>query len=258
MGLINYLIVAIDNTGYRGWIYQGWIVVAYLVVAAFNLFWRRHYGYKWFRTLLITLAFLLSFELLYLLLGWALNGFHEFGYREFVTGYAFVPILAMGIGRVFKDNWRKLLDFMTPGFSLALATIKISCCIAGCCFGFPFAHGMWNPIFKQNLFPIQLVEMALGLLFVYILMYIARKKEYDATGTLYAWFMILYGTARFFTEFAHVNIKLVLGISIFGFWALATAIVGAVWLILDNRKQRQIAEAETEVETETEAEEAQD
>ena len=256
MGLINYLILAIDHTGYRGWIFQGWIVVAYIVVAAFNLFWRRHYGYKWFRTLLITLAFLLSFELLYLFLGWALLGFTDFGFRDFVTGCAFVPLLAIGIGRLFKDDWRKLLDFITPGFSLALATIKVSCCFAGCCFGPPYTYGMWNPIFKQNLFPIQLVEMAMGLVFLVILMNIAKKREYHVDGTLYAWFMVFYGVGRFFTEFIHVNVKLVLGISVFGFWALATLLVGIIWLIADRRRVRKLAEAETE--TEIEAEETQD
>ena len=255
MGLINYLIVAIDNTGYRGWIYQGWIVVVYIVVAVFNLFWRRHYGYKWFRTLLITLAHLLSFDLFLMFVGWALTGFDTFGVKDYVAGCLFVPLFAMLFGKVFKDDWRKMLDFMTPGYMLALVIIKISCCFAGCCFSFPMAHGMWNPIFEQYLFPLQIVEGVVALLLTCVLMHIAKKQEYRVTGRMYAWLLILYGSTRFFLEFARVNVKVAAGISVYGFWALATLLVGIIWLIADRRRVRKLAEAETE--TETEAEETQ-
>lgn len=256
MGLVNYLIMAIDNTGYRGWIYQGWIVIVYIVVAIFNLFWRRHYGYKWFRTLLITLACLLSFDLFLMLVGWALTGFVTFGVKDYVAGCLFVPLLVMAFGKVFRDDWRKMLDFMTPGYMLALVIIKISCCFAGCCFSFPMAHGMWNPIFEQYLFPLQIVEGAVALLLTFVLMYIAKKRDYRVTGNLYAWLLILYGGTRFFLEFARVNVKVVAGISVYGFWALLTLLVGIIWLIADRRRTRTLAEAETEVETE--AEETQD
>lgn len=256
MGLINYLIVAIDHTGYRGWIYQGWIVIVYIVVAVFNLFWRRHYGYKWFRTLLITLAHLLSFDLFLMFVGWALTGFDTFGVKDYVAGCLFVPLFAMLFGKVFKDDWRKMLDFMTPGYMLALVIIKISCCFAGCCFSFPMAHGMWNPIFKEYLFPLQIVEGVVALLLTFVLMHIARRQEFKVTGRLYAWLLILYGSTRFFLEFARLNVKIVGGISLYGFWAIATVLVGVIWLIADNRRVRKLAgdtaaeESETPEETE--------
>lgn len=256
MGLINYLIVAIDHTGYRGWIYQGWIVIVYIVVAVFNLFWRRHYGYKWFRTLLITLAHLLSFDLFLMFVGWALTGFDTFGVKDYVAGCLFVPLFAMLFGKVFKDDWRKMLDFMTPGYMLALVIIKISCCFAGCCFSFPMAHGMWNPIFKEYLFPLQIVEGVVALLLTFVLMHIARRQEFKVTGRLYAWLLVLYGSTRFFLEFARLNVKIVGGISLYGFWAIATVLVGVIWLIADNRRVRKLAgdtaaeESETSEETE--------
>lgn len=250
MGLINYLIMAIDDTGYRGWIYQGWIVVVYIVVAVFNLFWRRHYDYKWFRTLLITLACLLSFDLLLMLVGWALTGFDTFGMKDYVAGCLFVPLLVMAFSKVFKDDWRRMLDFMTPGYMLALVMIKISCCFAGCCFSFPMAHGMWNPIFEQYLFPLQIVEGVVALLLTVVLMHIAKKRDYRVTGNLYAWLLILYGGTRFFLEFARVNVKVVAGISVYGFWALLTLLVGIIWLIADRRRVRKLAEADTETNAE--------
>lgn len=250
MGLINYLIMAIDDTGYRGWIYQGWIVVVYIVVAVFNLFWRRHYDYKWFRTLLITLACLLSFDLLLMLVGWALTGFDTFGMKDYVAGCLFVPLLVMAFSKVFKDDWRRMLDFMTPGYMLALVMIKISCCFAGCCFSFPMAHGMWNPIFEQYLFPLQIVEGVVALLLTVVLMHIAKKRDHRVTGNLYAWLLILYGGTRFFLEFARVNVKVVAGISVYGFWALLTLLVGIIWLIADRRRVRKLAEADTETNAE--------
>lgn len=243
MDLINHAIMAIDNTGYRGWIYQGWIVVVYIVVAAFNLFWRRHYGYKWFRTLLITLAFLLSFLLSLMLIGWAMTGI--FGPKDYVTGIVFVPLLALLFGKVFQDDWKKMLDFMTPGYALALVIFKISCCFGGCCFGYPMAHGMWNPDFKQTFFPIQIVVGLAALIITFILVFIARRQNYQSNGRLYPWFLILYGVARFGLEFAHMNFKMVLGLSVYSFWALLAVLIGVIWLLADNRRVRKLAE-ETE------------
>lgn len=231
MDIINYGIMAIDRTGYRGWIYQGWIVIVYIAVAVFNLFWRRHYGYKWFRTLLITLAHLLSFDAVLMLVGWALTQFVTFGTKDFVAGCQLVPLLAMLFGKVFKDDWRKMLDFMTPGYALALVMVKISCCFAGCCFGYPMKHGMWNPIFHEYLFPAPILEGAVGLIIFFVMIHLAKKQEFQSGGRLYAYFLLYYGIARFFLEFTRVNYKMVAGISAFGFLALLAALIGAVWLI---------------------------
>jgi len=258
VGLINYLIMAIDHTGYRGWIYQAWIVVVYIVVGIFCLFWRKHYGYKWFRSLLIPLFLLLSLNILILLIGWALTGFTLFGVKNIVVGFPFVPFLAMGFAKLMKDDWKRMLDYMSPVFPMTQVVAKISCCFAGCCFGYPMAHGMWNPIFKQYLFPVQIVEGVVALIITFIMTHIARRQEYRVTGRMYPIFLILFGGTRFFLEFLRLNVKMFWGLSMLSLWALLGVVIGAVWLILDNRKQRQLAEAETEAEADTEAEETQD
>lgn len=241
LALINHGIKALYDTGLSGLIYQAWIVVAYVVVAVFCLFYRRHYGYGWFRALLIPLLLLLSLDIFILLAGWAMTGFIMFGQKDFVVGCSFVPLMAMGFGRMLKDDWRRMLDFMTPGFPLALAVVKISCCFAGCCFGHPVQHGLYNPIFGQELFPTQILEGITALLISVICTFIAKKEAYHVTGRMYPIFLILFGGTRFFLEFLRLNIKMFWGMSVFSLWALLMVAVGVVWLMLDagkNKKDR--------------------
>lgn len=238
LALINQGIIALHDTGLSGIIYQAWIVVVYIVVAVFCLFYRRHYGYDWFRALLIPLLFLLSLDIFILLVGWALTGFTTFGQKDFVYGCCFVPLMAIGFGRLMKDDWRRMLDFMTPGFPLALAVVKISCCFVGCCFGYPVKHGLYNPIFEQELFPVQIMEGIVALIVCFICAFIAKREAYRVTGRMYPIFLILFGGSRFFLEFLRLNIKLFWGISFLALWALLMVAVGVVWLVLDARRER--------------------
>lgn len=239
LALINHGIKALYDTGLSGLIYQAWIVVVYAVVAVFCLFYRRHYGYGWFRALLIPLLLLLSLNIFILLAGWALTGFTFFGQKNIVIGYSFVPLMAIGFGRIMKDDWRRMLDFMTPGFPLTQVVAKISCCFAGCCFGYLVKHGLYNPIFGQELFPVQILEGIVALIVFFVCVFVAKKEDYRVTGRMYPIFLILFGGTRFFLEFLRLNIKVFWGISFLALWALLMVAVGVVWLVLDVRKERE-------------------
>lgn len=234
---LNRAIMAVHDAGLSGILYQAWIVVVYIVVAAFCLVWRRHYGYGWFRALLIPWLFLIALNVFILLAGWALTGFTFFGMKNIVVGYPFVPLMAMGLARLLKDDWRRLLDFMTPAFPLTQVVAKISCCFAGCCFGYPMAHGLWNPIFEQELFPVQLLEGIVALIVTLLCIRAARKENYRVTGRMYPRFLILFGGTRFFLEFLRLNHKVFWGVSDLALWALAMVVIGAVWLLRTGQKK---------------------
>lgn len=147
--------------------------------------------------------------------------------------------MAMGYARLLKDDWRRMLDFMTPAFPLTQAVAKISCCFVGCCFGYPAEHGIWNPIFSETLFPVQLLEAAVALAVCIACVMIAKKQDHRVTGRMYPVFLILFGGTRFFLEFLRLNPKRLWGISDLALWALLMVLVGTVWLLRGrNRKRR--------------------
>ena len=234
---LNRAIMALSETGLTGILYQAWIVAVYLVVAAFCLVYRRHYGYGWFRSLLIPLVVLLSLNIFLLLIGWARSGFTLFGTKNIELGYPFVPLMVIGAARLMKDDWRRMLDFMTPGLSLTLTMVKISCCFVGCCFSFPVEHGLWNPIFETELFPLQIVEGILALVLCVVCVLIAKKQDYRVTGRIYPIFLILFGSIRFFLDILRVNPKRFWFVSDLAIAALVMVIIGVVWLIVDKKKR---------------------
>lgn len=238
MELLNRAIVAVHDAGLSELLYQAWIIVVYLVVAVFCFFWRRHYGYDWLRALFIPLVLLLGLNFLILLLGWAFTGFTQFGNKNIVIGYPFVPLLTMALARLMRDDWRRMMDFMTPAFPLTQVVAKISCCFAGCCFGFPMEHGLWNPVFGMTLFPVQLLESLVALIVTCLCVLLARRTNYRADGRMYPAFLILFGSTRFFLEFLRVNIKVFWLVSELALWALVMVIAGAVWLARKKGNRR--------------------
>lgn len=235
---LNRVIMALHDSGLSGILYQVWIVPIYVVVAAFCLVYRRHYGYGWFRSLVIPLMFLLSLNIFILLMGWALTGFTFFGQKNIVVGYPFVPLMAVGFARLLKDDWRRMLDFMTPGLPLTQVVAKISCCFVGCCFGYPMERGIWNPIFEQTLFPVQILEGLVALGVCVACAAVAKKQDYRVTGRTYPVFLILFGGTRFFLEFLRLNPKRFWGISNLALWALLMVVVGTIWFIPDAKRMR--------------------
>ena len=235
---LNRAIMAVHDAGLSTIFYHAWIVVVYIAVAAICLFWRRHYGYGWFRSLLIPLVLLIAFYLCVLLMGWVRSGFTFLGSKNAELGYPLVPLMVMALARLMKDDWRRMLDFMTPGYALLLAVFKVSCCFAGCCFGYPTAHGLWNPIFEQTLFPVQIVEGIASLILCIVCCRAAKKHEYRVTGRLYPLFLVLFGAFRFFADFLRLSPTLFWGLSDLALVALAMVVIGAVWLIADRRNAR--------------------
>jgi prolipoprotein diacylglyceryltransferase len=98
-------------------------------------------------------------------------------------------------------------------------------------------NGIYNSYLQEYLFPVQLLEAVLSFAFVFVLLRRAKKRNYVADGTGFRWMLILYGTARFFTEFLHDNPKIALGCSFMSFYALAMVISGVLGIIRIRTKK---------------------
>ena len=153
-------------------------------------------------------------------------------------------------GRIHKINavyYIKKVIFLCP---FAHAFGRIGCFNAGCCYGIPY-HGPGAVVFPEDsfaipgieLFPVQLLEMATLFLISLILGILTLRFHSDNTVE---WYLILYGTDRFFLEFLRYDA----GRGIYGpfstsQWISIVAIAGAVfWLIRKRRMKRKAAEVD--------------
>lgn len=225
----NKLIMMAENAGLSATVYEAWNIVNLTVVAVFCLIYRKRYGFNRVQALLIPVLEYLFGYLFILLLGWAAMGFRYFGTNNIVKGFCFFPLIGVLVARWFKVDWKRMMDYCAPGFPLLQCVAHIACNFAGCCCGYPMEHGVWNPVWNQYLFPIQLLESLVSLLIFIACLIYARKQKYSGSGKVYPFFLITFGATRFCLEFLRCNTKLFWGISDLALWALLMVIVGIVW-----------------------------
>ncbi len=127
-------------------------------------------------------------------------------------GFVFYGSLIGGIAGVLlyvrkhKKNFFALTDLFVPSLALAQAVGRVGCHLAGCCYGCE-TNGALHVIFPEGsgapagvpLVPTQLLESAFLLLLAVLLVYLVTRKK--PSGTVLAWYCILYGVWRFFIEF---------------------------------------------------------
>ncbi len=140
----------------------------------------------------------------------------------------------------------KTLDLMVPFLALGIGLGRVSCLMAGCCYGSPYEgplalHFPDHPYCEApagvGLFPIQIVSMINGVALFFLLLFFLRRRRFD--GQIVALFTILYGVARGLIEIYR-------GDAIRGLWlggSVSTsqiiaiiAVVFGAWLYYAKRK----------------------
>ena len=233
---LNNLIKLAENAGMSQFVYEAWNVVNIAVVSIFCLIYRKHYDIKRSHAVLVPILMYLVGDAFILLLGWIAMGFQYFGSNNIVKGFSFFPLVGLLAAKIFKIEWKRLMDFCAPAFPLLQFTAHIACNFAGCCCGYPMEGGVWNPIWNKYLFPTQLLESLVSLLIFIACLIYAKKQNYEVTGKVYPFFLVTFGVTRFFLEFLRCNEKLFWGISELALWALLMVIVGTVWFIKAGKK----------------------
>lgn len=133
------------------------------------------------------------------------------------------PLMVFGICLLLKIDPLAQLDLITPAYPLALIFVKIACYFAGCCSGFPWKHGFYNPISRQIEFPSQLLESAVALqLFVFLLCFKHKMKK----GTVFPVYLIVYSALRFFTEFTRWEPSVFIGLKMYQLLCIAGVVIG--------------------------------
>lgn len=218
-------------------LYFSFHAVAVIALLVLLLSVCKHYGISPLKTAVGAASLSAAAYLWMMVLWWAATGFRVFGGQNFVRVFVWVPLFTVLVAKLLKVDWRSLCDMVAPCLTLAFGIGHIACIFAGCCYGFESPHGVYNAVYHKYLFPVQLWEAGTALAITAFLLYIMKRRNYKTNGWLYPIMLVLFGSTRFFWEFFRNNEKIIGQVSELALWALASFVVGAVWLIVLKAKE---------------------
>lgn len=215
-------------------IYYSFHVLGFLIVAVYMLLFAKKYSFKKYQGLVLTTLCYITMYLVMLSLFYIITG--KFGGQNIVRVFPIFPLIAYLFAKSLNMNTDKAFDLLAPAPCIVQGISHIGCIFAGCCESFlETDFGIYNPIHKTKLFPIQLFESATALIIAGILIFIAIKKKYQTNGMLMPYMLIMFGSTRFLWEFLRDNDKLFWEISGLALWALGSVIVGIIIIIFKKR-----------------------
>lgn len=147
-----------------------------------------------------------------------------------MRAWVFGPLYFYACSLLFRIDFKRLSDAMTPCFMLGFGFAHLGCMFAGCCHGYPYGGfgAIYNPVMKCYAFPVQLLESIGGFVLFAIFVIHAVKTGFRITGRQYPVMLMCY-TGRFFFEFLRDNEKLFGGVSSLSLHALFGGLVGVIW-----------------------------
>lgn len=147
----------------------------------------------------------------------------RFGGTSFFGAILFIPILMLP-ALLLRVPFDTLMDLCAPAECLMLAFMKVDCLVSDCCIG------QYLPSLGFQ-FPSQIVEMITILVIMLILLQLEQKSQHR--GTLYAYYLILYGVTRFILNWFRYGLTPFVWILPAGnFWSIVAVILGLVWLAI--------------------------
>lgn len=151
-----------------------------------------------------------------------------FGGRSFYGAVFFAPVVFLPVSWILRLPYGDTMDFVAPAGCVTVAMVKIDCLLNRCCQG-KILFVNQDDVFVR--FPSQIVEMGAFLIIAGILTWMTYRKKFR--GTIFLWFLILYGLSRFILDFFRdIKATYVLGLSVGSFWSLCSFIIGVILLLI--------------------------
>ena len=149
----------------------------------------------------------------------------------------FEPLIMIPLGLLMKIKPVEMMKLGAPAGCVSVVFLKIQCRITGCCYGKILAYQENG---RPIRFPSQIVEMIVAIILLFVLMKILKSEKQQKY--IYAWFLLLYGSTRFFLNLLRDTEPFILGISGGCFWSLVSCVIGGgVLLYTFGIKTRRIA-----------------
>ncbi len=169
---------------------------------------------------------------------WMESGFRSWGGNNIVRIFVYVPLIGMPVTRWLKLDGKKTMALLSFAPLLVHGVSHFGCIFVGCCAGYPCEWGIYNPSYNDYRFPAQPIEALAAVAIVLYLFCRARKRNYIPDGREYPLMLVLFGSTRFLFEFLRDNDKMFWGISNLAIHALFMFVVGVIWLVYFNKKEK--------------------
>ena len=206
--------------------YVAFFAAGFVAVLIFNLINCKNFKIPiWKAAIFTVLVYALSVVWMFFLY-WAASGFKNWGGNNIVRVFIWVPLFAWPVAKLLKLNWKTCCDYISPCLCVVHGVAHLGCVFDGCCHGYRWDYGIFNPALHYKTFPIQPIEALVAIGIVVFLCIRQHKNNYKVDGLSYPIMLILFGSTRFFLEFARDNDKVFLGISNLAIHAFVMFIVG--------------------------------
>lgn len=159
---------------------------------------------------------------------------HWIGGTSFYGAVFVVPVIFIGVAKVLKLPYWKLLDISAPAECAMLMVMKIQCLISGCCSGMElFITEAGTKVF----FPSQIMEFLNAFIIMVILLLLSRKGKHK--DKIYPLYMIVYGVTRFILNiFRESKAVFLLGMTAGAMWSICSLMIGTILLLKINHAER--------------------
>jgi phosphatidylglycerol:prolipoprotein diacylglycerol transferase len=108
----------------------------------------------------------------------------------------------------------KVMDLVAPFVVLGQAIGRVGCLLNGCCFGKESGFGIYFPVHKAILIPVQISCSLILIIIFIILRYLQERPHRD--GQIFYMYLLLYSAKRFFIEFWRADNEIILfGLTLF-------------------------------------------
>ncbi len=233
---MNQLLQTITNLGMNKLLYNILFAFSFVVVIVYTVLNCKNYNLSKKKALIFSVCVYVVSLFWMFFLYWAESGFKQWGGNNIVRVFIWIPVAAYPFCKLMKIDWSQACDFLAPCPVLIQGVSHYGCLFEGCCHGYRWEHGIWNPSLKYNTFPIQPIEACTAVLIAIYILHRQKKLHYKSDGLTYPIMMMLFGYSRFFLEFLRDNDKLFLGISGLAIHALVMGLVGtAVYETVKSR-----------------------
>ena len=153
------------------------------------------------------------------------------GGLSFYGAVFLVPAVFLIVAPILRITYSKAMDFCAVGECVMLALMKVHCMMGGCCLGRTLFEMSDGTVIR---FPSRLVEMAVAIILFAILFGFSRKRL--KRGGLYPWYMLMYGSTRFFLNMLReVWVEKTMLLPFGNIWSLCAIVVGSAWLLIASK-----------------------
>jgi len=229
---IKEFLIYLQGMDILGDIYSAFHLLSFFVAVPFFLWLAKKMNIGRVRAFFSLLTICAVFLVLIHVIGYieASLGLGNFGRKNAVTIYIWLPLICFGASRITKVEWGTLCTMMAPTMPLIQAASRPGCLFAGCCKGFECSWGIYNVNAGNFRFPMPAFEMLWMLGIALLILYLLKRQGYKPTRWLFPVMLVVFGGVQFVSEFYIDNAKIWGNWSLRSFHEVSMVVVGAVWL----------------------------